>query len=103
MKLFVSDLDGTLSNYNWIDIIDKVTNKGVGIDFCQKYYNIIKYDTYCFGDYKNDLSMVDYSSNTFAIRDAHVDVIELFKYRISSNNDQSVTNKIIEILKQEML
>ncbi len=84
--------------YNWIDVFRAGVSKGEGIAALQKHLGIEPKDTYVFGDYYNDLSMVDYSDHSFAMGNAIPEVQEHFRHVIGTNEDGAVAETILKIL-----
>lgn len=92
------EIDIIISGKYWIDISKIGQSKGKMIIELQNHLNINKDNTYCFGDYLNDQSMCEATTNTYAMDNAHQDLFNIFTYRIGNNNDESVTNKILELI-----
>jgi hydroxymethylpyrimidine pyrophosphatase-like HAD family hydrolase len=63
----------------------------------QKKYGISRDETLVFGDYNNDLEMLDLGTYSFAMANAHPNVLRQAKYRTSSNDDFGV-ERILEKL-----
>ncbi len=87
----------SLSAFVWLDLFKNGENKGNLISLLQKHLNVKQDNTYCFGDYLNDLTMINTTKHTFAMENAHAEIKRIFTNQIGSNNDASVCKKIIEL------
>tara|TARA_B110000046_G_scaffold185695_2_gene228652 strand:+ start:649 stop:1455 length:807 start_codon:yes stop_codon:yes gene_type:complete len=86
-----------VSGQNWLDISDKKANKGNALREVQKLLNITKEETMVFGDYHNDIEMMQEADFTFAMKNAHSDIKKLANYSTESNDDFGV-ERILEKL-----
>ena len=98
----VKDLDNDvlfkISGVNWLDISDKKANKGNALRTLQNSLNISKDETLVFGDYHNDIEMMQESSISFAMENAHLDIKKLATHITKSNNDFGVETVLNQIL-----
>ena len=88
-----------VSGFDWLDFVHDNVNKGNAINHLIDLLNLTKDDVYCFGDYLNDITMRNASNHTYAMKNAHPEIIELFDEVIDSNDNYGVTKKIKEIIK----
>jgi Cof subfamily protein (haloacid dehalogenase superfamily) len=79
-----------VSGKNWLDISDKEANKGNALRAVQQLLNVTKAETMVFGDYHNDIEMMLEADFSFAMKNAHKDIIELAKYTTESNDNFGV-------------
>ncbi|MEO9569670.1 MAG: HAD family hydrolase [Polaribacter sp.] len=86
-----------VSGKNWLDISDEKANKGFALRKIQKTLNISKEETLVFGDYHNDIEMLKEAAFSFAMQNAHKDIIEIANYTTESNDNFGV-EKILELL-----
>jgi Cof subfamily protein (haloacid dehalogenase superfamily) len=86
-----------ISGQNWLDISDKKANKGNALRELQKLLNITKEETMVFGDYHNDIEMMQEADFSFAMKNAHKDIKELANYE-TENNDNFGVEVILEKL-----
>lgn len=82
----------------WIDIMDPHVNKGVGVRALQKELGVGREQTAVFGDYLNDLEMLDDAAYSFAMENAHDEVLRRARYTAPSNSDQGVVTTIAQLL-----
>lgn len=97
LKDFKNDVLIKISGKNWLDISDENANKGNALREVQRLLNITKAETMAFGDYHNDIEMLKEASFSFAMKNAHKDIIELANYSTESNNNLGV-EKILQKL-----
>ena len=86
-----------VSGVNWLDISDEKANKGNALRQVQQLLNITKAETMVFGDYHNDIEMMQEADFSFAMKNAHKDIIELAKFSTESNDNFGV-ERILEKL-----
>tara|TARA_B100000767_G_C19639019_1_gene481699 strand:+ start:68 stop:883 length:816 start_codon:yes stop_codon:yes gene_type:complete len=87
-----------ISGKNWLDISDKKANKGNALRKVQKILNITKEETMVFGDYHNDIEMLKEADFSFAMQNAHKDIINITNYTTDTGNDDLGVEKTLEIL-----
>ncbi|MFC8680095.1 Cof-type HAD-IIB family hydrolase [Microbacterium ureisolvens] len=87
-----------VSGHHWIDVMNLGVNKGVALRRLQQATGITHEQTAVFGDYLNDLEMMDAASLSFAMANAHPDVTERARYRAPSNLDHGVITTIEKLL-----
>ena len=82
----------------WLDISHWMANKGRAMNVVQKKFGISLQETMVFGDYLNDLEMMQQASFSYAMENAHPDIIKAARYLAKSNDDNGVC-----IILQKML
>jgi len=87
-----------VSGEHWIDVMNLGVNKGVALERLQAATGITPEQTAVFGDYLNDLEMMDAASLSFAMANAHPDVAARARYRAPSNLDHGVITTIEKLL-----
>lgn len=95
VKQFDKDFNVTVSSFEWLDIMDKHLNKGEALDFLKNQFGITSDEVMIFGDYLNDLEMYGQATHTYAMQNAHPEILKLAKHIAKSNDDFGV----IEVLK----
>lgn len=88
-----------VSGENWVDISHPNAHKGFALDKLQKHYGIGPHETLVFGDYNNDLEMLALSDYSFAMENAHENVLRAAKYRTLSNDQLGVEKVLEQLLK----
>ncbi|WP_293296040.1 HAD family hydrolase [Allomuricauda sp.] len=97
VKHLERDLKVKVSGANWVDISDLNAHKGYALQKVMDQYNISSNEIMVFGDYNNDLEMLQLSDYSFAMANAHPNVLKTAKYTTSSNDDYGV-ERILEKL-----
>ncbi|WP_235831322.1 Cof-type HAD-IIB family hydrolase [Gordonia zhaorongruii] len=87
-----------VSGAHWIDITDNAVHKGVGVRRIQDQLGVIPDQTVVFGDYLNDLEMLDAAHWSFAMANAHPEVAARARYGAPSNADHGVVSVLRELL-----
>ena len=86
-----------ISGKNWLDISDAKANKGNALKVVQEMLNITKEETMVFGDYHNDLEMLECAHFSFAMKNAHIDIKNAANFETESNDNFGV-EKVLEKL-----
>ena len=82
----------------FIDITSLDANKGNAIKGIQKELNITPEETVVFGDYLNDLEMMSSAKYSYAMKNAHPEILQAGKYITNfTNNESGVTRTIREL------
>ncbi|MBD3940414.1 HAD family hydrolase [Microbacterium sp. NEAU-LLC] len=87
-----------VSGEHWIDVMNLGVNKGAALERLQAATGITRAQTAVFGDYLNDLEMMDASALSFAMANAHPLVAERARFRAPSNLDHGVITTIEKLL-----
>ncbi len=98
----IDDLRAThqvvVSGLHWVDIMNQGVNKGVALRNLQQAMGITAAQTAAFGDYLNDVELLGEAEWSYAMADAHPDVIAAARYRAPSNADHGVITTIESLL-----
>ncbi|MDV7186866.1 HAD family hydrolase [Lutibacter sp. TH_r2] len=106
VKHFENKLQVIVSGKNWLDISHLNANKGYALTIIQKQLNISKAETMVFGDYNNDLKMLELADFSYAMENAHPRVKEVANFKTKSNNNSGVEfilKQLINSKKQPVL
>lgn len=90
LRHFEPDVLVVVSGQNWLDIVPPTANKGAALSALQHELGVGPAQTVAFGDYLNDLELLDVADWSFAMANAHPLVAERARYRAPSNVDQGV-------------
>lgn len=83
----------------WIDAMNLGVNKANGLKKILNHYKLDPSNLIAFGDYHNDIQMMQLADKSYAVSNAHEDVKSIADEIIGSNDDNAVLNKIEEYLK----
>ena len=97
---FKNDVLLKISGQHWLDISDEKANKGNALKAVQKLLNVTKQETLVFGDYHNDIEMMQESNFSFAMKNAHEDIKKIAKYSTESNNNFGVEMVLEKLVNQ---
>ena len=93
------DLQVKISGQHWIDISSKNANKGYALKKVMEHNNIQPHELLVFGDYNNDLEMLALADYSFAMENAHPNVLKAANYTTRSNDDfgvELILEKLVE-------
>ncbi|UMB59958.1 Cof-type HAD-IIB family hydrolase [Lutibacter sp. A80] len=98
IKQLENDMQVFVSGKNWLDISHNNANKGYALNILQKDLNITKEETMVFGDYNNDLKMIALADFSYAMQNAHPNVIKAANFLTKTNDQQGVEYILEQIL-----
>lgn len=98
IEAFSDNYTVQVSGEYWIDIMNKGINKGNALKSLQDELNISKSETMTFGDYLNDIELLNAADFSYAVENAHPQVKEIAKYICPSNAENGVLETIKNIL-----
>lgn len=87
-----------VSGAHWLDVMAAGVNKGSGIRHIQQMLGITAEQTMVFGDFLNDLEMMDEARYSFAMANAHPQLKERANYLAPGNTDNGVVRTIKAVL-----
>jgi hypothetical protein len=100
-KEFGDKFNVALSGFYWADIMNTGITKGRGIEILQQRLGASYESTMAFGDYLNDLEMLNSAYYSFAMENAHVAVKTAANFHTGTNDDFSVTKEIRKLIFSE--
>ncbi|KAB1067394.1 HAD family hydrolase [Tamlana haliotis] len=98
IESITADLQVTISGENWLDISPKEANKGYALTMLQKKLGVKVDETLVFGDYNNDLQMLELAYFSYAMENAHPDVKKIARFETKSNANEGVETIIEKLL-----
>lgn len=87
-----------VSGEHWLDLMSRAANKGAGIRHIQDTLGITRDQTMVFGDFLNDLEMMDEATYSFAMANAHPVLAARARYQAPGNTDNGVVRTIKSVL-----
>ncbi|MFC5731579.1 MULTISPECIES: Cof-type HAD-IIB family hydrolase [Nocardioides] len=87
-----------VSGRHWIDVMSGGTDKGVAVRRLQQELGVTAAQTVAFGDYLNDLGMLDAADLSFAVENAHETVRRRARYSAPSNLEHGVITTLEHLL-----
>ncbi len=86
------------SGERWVDIMHQDADKGVAVRRLQDELGVTPAQTVVFGDYLNDLEMIDAAELSFAMANAHPEVLARARYRAPANTENGVITTLVDLL-----
>ena len=83
-------LAAVVSDVSWIDVANCDANKGAALKSIQQQYHISQEESMAFGDYFNDVEMLQQCKYSYAMENAHPEVKKKANFLTSSNDDDGV-------------
>jgi hypothetical protein len=87
-----------VSGEHWVDVMNRTANKGAALRGLQRELGVTPAQTMVFGDYLNDLEMLDAAEWSFAMANAHPEVVRRARYLAPSNNENGVLRTIARVV-----
>jgi len=96
-KQFEDTLKVKVSGPIWLDISHKKANKGKAMEVLQEKFGVTFEQTMVFGDYLNDLEMLEKANYSYAMANAHPDIKKIARFIAKSNDENGVVEVLSEI------
>nr|WP_154923370.1 Cof-type HAD-IIB family hydrolase [Microbacterium testaceum] len=87
-----------VSGRHWVDIMNPGVDKGVALRRLQDALEVTPAQTAAFGDYLNDLEMLDAAHWSYAMANAHPEVAARARLRAPSNTEHGVLTTLETLL-----
>lgn len=91
-----------VSGKHWVDILGATTHKGAAVREIQAELGVTPAQTVVFGDYLNDLQMLDAAELSFAMANGHPRVLERARYVAPPNTENGVVRVVAGLLGVQM-
>lgn len=91
-------LKAVVSGERWVDVMAAGVNKGRGLQQLQAALGIAREQTMAFGDFVNDLEMLDEAAHSYAMKNAHPAVVARARFRAPCNTERGVQRVIHSLL-----
>lgn len=90
-----------ISGANWVDISNPIANKGRAVKILQDQFGISKDETMVFGDFNNDLEMLEQAYFSYAMSNAHDNVKKAARFQTKSNDELGVESILKELIESK--
>ena len=100
---FGNTMQVVLASEYWTDVINSDVSKGVAIRNIQKVLGITPDECAAFGDYLNDVEMLQSVTYSFAMANSHPDLKKFAKYETVSNSEYGVLVGIEKLMEQGLI
>jgi Cof subfamily protein (haloacid dehalogenase superfamily) len=98
LRAFRTSHQVVVSGRHWVDVMNRTANKGQAIRTLQRTFGITPAQTMVFGDFLNDLEMMDAADYSFAMHNAHPLLRERARYVAPPNSQNGVVRSISSVL-----
>ncbi|WP_428658067.1 Cof-type HAD-IIB family hydrolase [Runella sp.] len=99
-KAWETSIQVKVSGGIWLDMSHRLANKGQALNVIQQRFGISPEQTMAFGDYLNDLEMLQQSYYSYAMENAHVEIKKTARFRTKSNDENGVMEIVQQWLKE---
>lgn len=100
--IFGDRLNVQASGRIWMDVMASGVNKGAALAGLQDLLGVTREETMAFGDYFNDVEMLNAAGWSFCMENGHEDVKRLCRYIAENNNAGGVTRAIRQYALREV-
>lgn len=98
MREFAAPNQVVLSTRHWLDIMAPGVNKGSAVADLQRTLGVTPAQTVIFGDYLNDLEMMAAGDHSFAMANAHPQIVAAAAHVAPSNREHGVITTLRALL-----
>jgi Cof subfamily protein (haloacid dehalogenase superfamily) len=95
---FENQLQVKISGKIWLDLSHKLANKGRALQRVQQTLGIKSSETMAFGDFLNDVEMLQEAAFSFAMANAHDEVKKVARYLAGTNDEGGVFKILSQIV-----
>ncbi|GAA2009391.1 Cof-type HAD-IIB family hydrolase [Brevibacterium samyangense] len=95
---FAADAQTVVSGQHWIDVMAAGVHKGAALRALQDRLGVAPEETVVFGDYLNDREMFSCTPHTYAMANAHPDILAAAAHRAPANTEHGVVRVLERIL-----
>ncbi|HIC30293.1 MAG TPA: Cof-type HAD-IIB family hydrolase, partial [Flavobacteriaceae bacterium] len=103
IKHLEADYKVKVSGEVWLDISHQNANKGFALSKLQNSLGITAEETMVFGDYNNDLEMMECAYFSYAMENAHPNVKKAARFSTKSNDNAGVEYILSSLLEEKRL
>ncbi len=98
LERFATTHQVVVSGEHWVDVMHPQVHKGAAVQTLQHRLGITRGQTMAFGDYLNDLQMLDAAEHSYAMSNAHPDVLRRARSVAPSNAEDGVVRTVRAVL-----
>ncbi len=102
-KNFGDTMQVVLASDYWADVINLNVSKGAAVKKIQEKFSITPDECAAFGDYLNDVQMLQAVTYSFAMKNAHPDLKKFAKYEALSNSESGVLKGIEKLMNEGLI
>ncbi len=95
---YTSQYNVVISGKDWIDISHISANKGVALQKIQKKLGLDREEIMAFGDFLNDYEMMEVAGHSYAMKNAHPEILRISRFVTEfDNNNNGVIDTIRKV------
>lgn len=98
VKTLKTNMQVIVSGQNWLDISHVQANKSYALHILQQKLGVTIEETMVFGDYNNDLQMLELGYFSYAMANAHSEVKKIARFETKSNAEEGVEFVLEELI-----
>ncbi|MDO5097255.1 MAG: HAD family hydrolase [Corynebacterium sp.] len=98
MREVAEDLTVAISGHHWIDMFNPAANKGIAFTQLAAAIGVPMAQTVAFGDYLNDTELLAAAGRSYAMANAHPDIIKAADFLAPANTDNGVVTELQKLL-----
>lgn len=102
-RIYGDRLSLVVSGHLWMDIMQKGISKGSAMKTIQEIMSVTPAETMAFGDFYNDIGLLQSAEYSFVMENANDDMKKYGKFTAESNNSAGVTKAIRKYLDENNL
>ncbi len=91
-----------ISGAHWVDVMNIGTDKGAALQAVQRALGISRAQTVAFGDYLNDMQLIAAAGTSFAMANAHPQVLATARFGAPANTEDGVARMLAGLLGMEL-
>lgn len=89
-----------VSGAHWVDVMANNVNKGIALQALQADLGVTAAQTAAFGDYLNDLELLQAADMSFAMENAHPRIKQVARYRAPHHAEAGVITVLAKLLSE---
>lgn len=95
---FADHMQVALSGACWVDLMNLSVNKGAALHNMLEQMHVSPDRCMAFGDYLNDIELLQAAGHPYVMENAHPKLLELFSHTAGHNNHAGVVDTICRVL-----
>ncbi|HET8987909.1 MAG TPA: HAD family hydrolase [Humibacillus sp.] len=99
LAAFCAPQQVVVSGHHWVDVMGVGVHKGLAVRDLQRALDITPAQTMAFGDYLNDLEMIEAADHSFAMANAHPAVLDAARHVAPPNTEDGVMRTLREVFR----
>ena len=98
LRAAAPELSTPVSGKNWVDVMNPLANKGIALTALASALGVTPTETVAFGDYLNDLELLQAAGTAYAMENAHPDIKAIADRIAPPNTEHGVVTELRVLL-----